>query len=368
MAGSGAPLLKDFVDGALVEALGDRFRVVHPGFDRSGFVTAVEPELGDLELKERIALIARSLAERLPPAFPDAADVVVAAAGSGSAPSGWEAWPLATFIELFGVDHPAEALDAMETVTRFASCEFALRPQLADHPEETFARLAEWVDNGDDAVRRLVSEGTRPLLPWGKRVPALREDPRRGLALVERLRADRSEAVRRSVANHLNDVSKDHPELAVETAARWAEDGTPEIGALLRHGLRTLVKRGDPAAMRVLGFTTDAQVEVAEFACEPAEIAIGERVELRATLRSCAREAQYVVVDCVVHFVKSDGAASPKVFKWAALDLAPGEEKQLVRRQWFRDMSTRTHHLGEQTIVLQVAGREAARTSVRLRR
>jgi 3-methyladenine DNA glycosylase AlkC len=366
MTDSDPPRLKDFVDAALVEAIGNRFAAVVAGFDRDGFVTEATATLEQLELKDRIALVATALAGRLPGAFPEASRVVVAATGCGEAPSGWEAWPLATFIELYGSEHPEAALDAMETVTRFASCEFAIRPLLEKHPEETFDRLRRWITHEDEAVRRLVSEGTRPLLPWGRRVAALREDPRRGMELAGVLRSDPSEGVRRSVANHLNDVSKDHPEIALETAARWASEGLAEVYDVVAHGLRTLIKRGNPSAMEILGFTAEAEIDVDEFSCEPAEIEIGGRVELRATLRSIGNVDQRVVVDYAVNYVKADGRTSAKVFKWATMEIGAGETRSLKRRQWFRDLSTRTHHPGTHTIVLQVAGRAAATVELEL--
>jgi 3-methyladenine DNA glycosylase AlkC len=363
VADGDAPLLKDFVDEALVASLAERFAAAAPGFDAAAFRSAVVPALAGLELKDRIAHIARELAAQLPPDFAEAVAIVVAAATRHPPASGWAAWPLATFIELFGGDHPGASLDAMETITTLSSCEFAIRVQLERHPDETWARLAEWVRHHDEAVRRLVSEGTRPLLPWGRRVAALRADPRPGLALVERLRADPSETVRRSVANHLNDVSKDHPDLAVETAGRWARDGSPEVDAVVRHGLRTLVKRGHLGALEVLGFTTEPSIVVDSFGCDPTEMPIGGRVELSAAIRSTASEPQRIVVDLVVHYVKADGSTSPKVFKWKVLDLDPGEEQRMTRRHWFRDQSTRTHRPGEHVVILQIAGRPAARTT-----
>jgi 3-methyladenine DNA glycosylase AlkC len=359
--------LKDFVDIDLVKRLGERMQLVYRGFARDEFVRQVSAVLPDLELKDRMAAIAGALAERLPAAFPEAVALVVEALESAETPlSGWEAWPLATYIELCGTGHPAESLDAMERVSPFMSCEMAIRPFLERYPEQTFERLERWVDHPDASVRRLVSEGTRPLLPWGKRVAALREDPLPGIRLIERLRDDPSEDVRRSVANHLNDVSKDHPELAVETARRWAKEGSVHTQRLLEHALRTLVKKGNPGALEVLGFTTAAEVEVDAFVCRPTEVPIGGEVELRARLRSTSGNDQHLVVDYIVHYVKRDGSSRPKVFKWKTLDLAAGAEIGLRRKQHVQDQSTRIHHPGLHRVELQVAGVVAAETAFEL--
>jgi 3-methyladenine DNA glycosylase AlkC len=351
------PALKEFVDAALVERLAARVTAVHPGFDGPALVASVVPCLKSLELKERIALVADGLAAGLPASFPEAAAVVVAAAEHPDPPiDGWQAWPLNTFVERHGVEDPVVSLDAMERLTRFASSEFAIRPLLEKYPDLVFERLDRWVEHPDEAVRRLASEGTRPLLPWGKRVGSLREHPERGLALVGRLRGDPSETVRRSVANHLNDVSRDHPDLAVAAAAEWAAGAGEPVLGVVRHGLRTLVKRGHPGALEVLGFDPAAGVVVDRFVIEPAVVEIGGRVEATVRLRSEEDAPCRVVVDLVVHYVKARGGLSPKVFKWRNLDLEPGETVQLRRRLSFADMSTRTHYPGRHRVCAQVAG------------
>jgi len=359
-----APKLKHYINRELIDRLGQRFAVVVEGFDRDRFVTSMFPALDSLELKDRVAAVAGGLAAQLHEDFPIASASVVNAAGYGERPDGWEAWPLAAFIEIYGVDHPESALDAMEVITTYSSCEFAIRPQLQNHPDETFDRLALWVSHPDERVRRLVSEGTRPLLPWASRVQSLRDDPWRSLALLDRLHTDSSETVRRSVANHLNDISRDHPDLALEVAVRWKTAGGGEkTTALLKHGLRTLLKRGNSGALDVLGFTTEAAVEVVSFTCEPSHIEIGGTVRLQTVVRSRGEGGQRLLVDLVVHFVKANGSTSPKVFKWATLDMAPGEQRTLARSHSFRDLSTRTHHAGRHRFVLQVAGSEAATTA-----
>lgn len=357
-----APKLKHYINRELVDRLGQRFAAVVEGFDPDRFAASLFPDLDSLELKDRIAAVAGGLAARLPEDFPIAVASVVDAVRHGDRPDGWEAWPLAAFIEIYGADHPAAALDAMEVITTYSSCEFAIRPQLENHPGGTFDRLSMWVDHPDERVRRLVSEGTRPLLPWATRVRSLRDDPRRSLALLDRLRNDSSETVRRSVANHLNDISRDHPDLAVEVAVRWkAGGGDAATMAVLSHGLRTLVKQGHSGALAALGFTTVAAVDVVSFTCQPARIEMGGTVRLQAEVRSTGDEVQRLVVDLVVHFVKANGSTSPKVFKWTTLDLTPGEERVLTRSHSFRDLSTRTHHPGHHQFVLQVAGGEAAK-------
>ena len=360
--------LKNMVDRAALERIAARFVAVTPGFPATAFVDDLTEQLDNLELKDRIAAIAARLRLDLPPSFPDALDVVVAASQQTEPePREFDAWPLCTFVELYGGEHTDASLDAMERLTVAFSCEFAIRPFLRDHAETTFHRLESWVTHPHESVRRLVSEGTRPRLPWGMRVPALIEDPRPGLHLIDRLYRDESPVVRRSVANHLNDVAMDHPDLAVGTARRFAENGTVETDALVKHALRTLVKNGDPEALEILGFTTEPGVEIESFTCNPGAITLGESVELEASLRSTSPVRQKLVIDYVVHHVKANGATTPKVFKWVLANLDPGESRSLRKVHAVREITTRRYHPGRHRVEIMIAGTAMARAEFDLR-
>jgi 3-methyladenine DNA glycosylase AlkC len=254
----------------------------------------------------------------------------------------------------------------MEHVTKRMSCEFAVRPFLRDHFVATYARLELFTAHDDERVRRLSSEGTRPRLPWGMQVQRLLDDPAPGIALLERLRHDPSETVRRSVANHLNDVAKEHPELVVDTVARWLNEPATER-SMVSHALRTLVKRGEPAALAVLGFTTDAEVEVDAFTVSPAVVEMGDRIVLQAEVRSTATSHQRLVIDFVIHHVNASGETSPKVFKWTTVELDPGEHRTLQKRRLIQQASTRTYRAGKHPVELQIAGRVVAASSFEVR-
>jgi 3-methyladenine DNA glycosylase AlkC len=275
---------------------------------------------------------------------------------------GFAAWPLCTFVEVFGVDDPNASLPAMEHLTERASCEFAIRPFLDRHFDLAYEQLMAFTRHEDEAVRRLPSEGTRPRLPWGARVKALMVDPSPGLALIEQLRHDPSDTVRRSVANHLNDVAKDHPDLVIEVAKRWSAEDPPVDPGLVKHALRTLVKQGNAGALDVLGFTTDASVLVNTFECSPGVVAMGDRIELTAEIVSTGKRQQHLVVDFVIHHVTAAGKTAPKVFKWTTVDLRPDETVQLTKRRLIQHASTRTYYPGIHRIELQVAGTVAAET------
>lgn len=342
-----------------VELIAERVSDVYPEFDRSGFAS-ITFELETLELKDRIAAVADQLHETLPASYPEAVAILVQAAEGGM--GGFAAWPLCTFVERHGVEHPTESLEAMESLTRASSCEFAIRPFLDQHLDQTMAAVSRWIESDCAAVRRLASEGTRPRLPWGYRVRALSDDPQIGLGVLERLRHDPSEMVRRSVANHLNDVAKDYPELVVETVGRWAKDGTVDE-RMISHALRSLVKQGHSGALSVLGFTTDAQIDVVAFDVRPRSLRLGGYIELVAVLRSTAEQEQRLVIDFVIHHPTTRGSLSTKVFKWTTVELEAGAERILTKRLRIETTSIRKYTAGVHVVELQVAGAVLATAS-----
>ncbi len=359
--------LKDSVDASVVDDLARRFAAVDERFDATGFVHRTTPQLDGLELKARMELIARELWHALGDRDPAASMAcLVDVARAEPAVAGWAAWPLATVVELFGPTCPSEALDAMEHITKRMSCEFAVRPFLRDHYEPTYARLLAFTAHEDERVRRLPSEGMRPRLPWGAGVQRLLDDPLPGLAVLYRLRHDPSETVRRSVANHLNDIARAHPQLVVDTLMAWVDE--PETDRrMVAHALRTLVKRGDLRALAVLGLTTESAVIVGRFDVSPAVVDMGMHITLTAEVISESNASQRLVVDFVVHHVTASGATSPKVFKWTTIDLAPGERCTITKRRAIQQASTRTYRSGAHRVELQIAGRVVASTSFDVR-
>lgn len=347
------------VGGAVVDDIAARVKEAAPEFDEGRFSSDLMAQLPELELKPRIEAIARRLRAGLSDEYLVALDTVVAVAQADPPIEGFAAWPLCTFVEIFGLGAPEESLAAMEHLTQRASCEFAIRPYLRDHWDKAYATLEAFAAHESPEVRRLASEGTRPRLPWGANVERLSDDHAPGMALLERLRHDVDEAVRRSVANHLNDISKTSPGLVVETAERWnRERATDE--RMIRHALRTLVKNGDQGALAALGYTTDPQVSIEEFRVEPPSVSMGDHLLLTAVLWSKSESDQRLVVDFVIHHVNKSGATTAKVFKWTTIDLPAGKAVTISKKRLIQMASTRTYYAGVHRVELQVAGKLAA--------
>ncbi len=247
-------------------------------------------------------------------------------------------------------------MEAQYELTKRFTSEFSIRAYLDRYPEQTLTRLGEWATDENVHVRRLVSEGTRPRLPWAPRLRAFQADPAPVLALLELVKDDPEEYVRRSVANNLNDISKDHPDLVVEVASRWWKGGDSQRRKLVRHGLRTLIKQGHPGALRVLGYGPESAVRLARVHVEPATVPIGEKVRIRVDLHNPSEDEQGALVDLIVHFVKANGSTSPKVFKGAERMLEAGSEAQIKKTISIAQHSTRTHYPGTHRVEVQLNG------------
>ena len=358
-------LMKDGLGPAAVARLREALQAADPGFDGAAFARRAQHGLATLELKERVNHLIHAMAAGLPADFEAALPVVLRAAAALPPPAvadklgGFAGWPLIDWVPVAGRGHPDVALAALRRLTPLFSAEFAVRPFLLDDPQGALATLHGWIGDPDHHVRRLVSEGTRPRLPWGVQLPMFRADPAPVLVLLTDLRDDPSEYVRRSVANNLNDIAKDHPEAVLDTCESWWADGGAERRALVRHGLRTLIKRGDRRALGILGFTTRPRVR-AVLALSTDSLDIGANLELDLQLESTGRSPQNLVVDYVVHHQRAGGRTTAKVFKWRTLTLAPGETVGLAKRHAFVPRSVRRLYPGAHRIEVLVGGEVAA--------
>ncbi len=276
--------------------------------------------LAEFELKERINWIAECLAKHLPGPLPDTAPILRAALPPPLDPlladddfGDFIFSPLGEFVARAGLpDHVDLALDLIEELTQRFSMEWAVRPYLNAHPDLVLNRMATWARHDSYHVRRLVSEGTRPRLPWGQAVGLSLDQP---LDLLDVLHRDRTRFVTRSVANHLNDITKKDPEMALERLKTWAEQGTQdrnELSWMTRHALRGLIKAGHPEAMTMLGYDPDADLNC-EISLKPGPVVIGSVLEFTCRIES-AKDAP-VLVDYVLWFRKADGGLRSKVFK-----------------------------------------------------
>ncbi len=356
--------LKTFFSPALVRRLAASIARVDPAFRSRAFIAHASAGLEDLELLARGKHISRALAAHLPPDYPEAVGVLLRSLGRehatdellgvGMAPFFY--LPHLLFVAEHGLGHFEVSMRAQYELTKRFSAESSIRPFIAKDPERTLAVLAGWARDPSAHVRRLVSEGTRLRLPWASRVPWLDANPGRVLELLELLKDDPAPLVRRSVANNLNDLGKVHPALLIRTCAAWLEDAPAERRALVEHALRSAVKRGDPGALRLLGYGAKPAVAVEDVRFEPRRVAIGGSVSMRFILRSRSRTPQDLLVDAAVHFVKASGRGRPKVFKLKRVVLPPRGWVELQARFSLAVHTTRKPRPGTHVVDLLVNG------------
>ncbi|MCA1193031.1 DNA alkylation repair protein [Saccharopolyspora sp. 6V] len=333
-------------------------------------VRAAAARLGPLGLRQRCDLLRDALLADVPG---DTAALLAAVRAARTSPgfAGWLVWPVTEAVvsravaEGTGTAFDA-ALDSLAELTPLLSSEFALRGLLEQDLHRALGRIREWTASPDEHVRRLASEGTRPYLPWAKRVRALLAEPTATVPIIDALHGDTSDYVRRSAANHLNDLSRDHPELVVQTAARWLGEPGEHTSRVARHGLRTLVKQGHPEALALLGYSPAPQVRVGELALDAGSVAIGGALEFRSTLVNTGAEPVALAVDYLVHHRKANGGRTAKTFKLTTRTLEPGGTWELAKRHSFREITTRRYHPGGHAVELQVNGVVRARAEFTL--
>ena len=369
---------KNLINATLVQTAARHLSRTVPGFDARRFTALCVAGLDALELKARAMQIADALEATLPDDFASAAEAIEAALApaaedeqlselrlSDAGLAGWILWPVGEFVARRGIAHPERALATLAELTQRFSAEFAIRPFIVAHPHISFATLARWAGHPNLHVRRLVSEGSRPRLPWGLQLKALVTDPTPTLPLLRALQDDPSEYVRRSVANHLNDIAKDHPALV----AQWLEDHLPGAPAprraLLKHASRTLIKKGHPRVLKAWGLGAPLRGS-AVLTVGPARVKLGGEVQLTLVLKSKAASAQRLVIDYAVHHVKADGSRSPKVFKGWNVELPARGELKLNKRHSLRPITTRRYHAGLHALDVMVNGKVLAHSAFEL--
>lgn len=354
--------LKHILDEASVRLLAGELRRVLPSFPKEAFVKAGLKGLADLALMARAWHIADALQAHLPGPFAAAAGILVASLGpkpvpgEGTAQSPLRYMPHLCFVQKYGLDDFEAAMRAQYELTRWFSAEFSIRAFLVKYPEATYARLLEWTRDDNVHVRRLASEGTRPRLPWAPRLPAFQADPRPVLALLERLKDDSERYVQRSVANNLNDIGKDHPDLLVGICRQWLADAPPDRQWIVRHTLRSLVKKGHAGALELLGVGAKPDIRISHVSVSPRRVAVGDKLRFSFTIASTGQRPQDLLIDYAVHFVKANGGSRPKVFKLRQIDLPPAARMELAASVSFADMTTRRHYPGPHRIELLING------------
>jgi len=359
-----AERLKDrFFTEESIRAFASLVQQHYPPFEELALVRLLtDDSFQGLELMQMSRSATESLARLLPSSYPEAIGILREIAPEAK---GMETFCLPTFVQLYGLDDWSTSLPAMAFFTKYASCEFAIRPFILADPGRAMAFLEELTGDEDENVRRFASEGCRPRLPWAVALPPFKKDPAPILPILERLKSDDSAFVQRSVANNLNDISKDHPELVLDICERWA--GTLEsTDWIVKRACRTLLKRGDPRAMLLFGFEDPKALTVIDARMSRKSVTIGGDARLDFTVDVGTKKPAKVRLEYTVRYVKANGRTSGKVFQIREASLPPGRHDFSTKLS-FADLSTRKHYPGEHRISITVNGMEKAETVINLK-
>jgi 3-methyladenine DNA glycosylase AlkC len=372
--GTGFSLKDHLFNETKVCYLADLFQKNVAGFNARVFIRETMTGLAELELKARIVHIATKLEQHLSDDFAVASKQIVSALPPPLDPNRTDddfgdfiIAPLGEYVVRNGLTkkHLRHSLKTLQEITQRFSMEDAIRAFINAFPAETMDELTKWAAHKNYHVRRLVSEGTRPSLPWSGRIAI---DPKIPLGLLDRLYSDSTRYVTRSVANHLNDIAKAQPETVLQTLKRWKKENAQhkaEFEWICKHALRTLVKKGHAQALEFLGFTSNPQVIISDFKLATKKVKPGEAIEFSFTV--AANQPESVVIDYVIEFVKANGALSPKVHKLKQLQLEQGTRNKITKRHVLRaNATTYTLYPGTHFVTLQVNGKSFGRKSFEL--
>jgi 3-methyladenine DNA glycosylase AlkC len=355
-----SPALKEMFNAARYRRVADVLGQLEPRFDRDEFLKLTLTGLAERSLLQRMRRMSEALHASIPGSYPQVLDVLRKLAPKLQ--HNFVSIVLPDYVSVYGCEHFELSLDALRHLTRFGSSEFGIRTFLKKDLARTLREMAQWADDPDEHVRRLASEGSRPRLPWSFRLDEIVRNPELTAPILAKLINDPSLYVRKSVANHLNDHSKDHPEWLVDWIGRQ-DLSQPHTRWIAKRALRTLIKRGDPAALKLLGATGKAELKGIRFSVTPNRLALGSRVTINFSATASGKRRQNLVIDFAVHYVKSSGATSAKIFKWKVVEADPGMELSLSKGLRLQDFTTRKHYPGLHRVVVHANGSPVAEES-----
>ncbi|MFN8344925.1 MAG: DNA alkylation repair protein [Spirosomataceae bacterium] len=353
--------LKHIYSPAFYNRLSDVLAVTLPSFDKQDFMAQILTEEFDgMELKERMRHTTQVLHRFLPGDFSEAVALIekiitqFRQENVGEDSLGFIFFP--DYIEVYGLDDFDTSVKALEFVTQFITCEFAVRPFLLNYGDKMMNQMLTWSRHQSPKVRRLASEGSRPRLPWAMAVPALKKNPTPIVTILENLKNDPSESVRRSVANNLNDISKEHPDLVLQLTKAW-KGQTKEIDAVVRHGCRMLLKQGHSEVLALYSLVSK-HIHLSEFALLTPTVKVGESLAFSFWVHNGNSGRQKVRLEYAVYYKRQNGQLSKKVFKISEREYEANEQVKILRKQRFIPITTRRFYVGTQQLSVIINGEE----------
>jgi len=352
--------LKEMFNPPFYKHFAGAFQRVYGKFDAAGFCREVTHDLASLELNQRLRRTSTVLKKYLPSSFSRAVAIMQDAAPLLK--TGYTALVLPDFVGCYGVDHFELSMNALRYFTSFGSSEFAVREFIRRDPKRALAFMVDWAGDDNVHVRRLASEGSRPRLPWSFRLDAVIAQPELTAPILEKLKADSQLYVKKSVANHLNDISKDNPGYMLRTVEKW-DMQNEHTRWIIRHACRNLIKKGDPQALQLFSFEKTVKVSVLNLRLSAQKLRLGEHLTFSFDVESRKASPQRLVIDYAVSYYRPSEKISKKIFKLKDVELSGRKKITLTKSQQFRNFTTRTHHEGKHVIEIMVNGKKMAEGS-----
>ncbi|MCW3085491.1 MAG: hypothetical protein JWP12_2857 [Bacteroidetes bacterium] len=345
--------LKDMFNKKFYERLAVGFSKADKNFHPDKFVKEVVKNTEELSLNQRLRNTSVILHNHLPADYKKAAAIILEVA---PAFGGYTALVFPDFVGLYGHDHVDLSLDALKELTQYSSSEFAIREYLKRDLNKTIKVMYKWAENKNPHVRRLSSEGSRPRLPWSFSLEQIAKNPELTKPILELLKADPELYVKKSVANHLNDFSKNQADWMLNLINSW-DKKNEHTAWIIKHASRTLIKKGDARSLAVFDFEKNAKLKVEHLAIKKNKIKLGEQLEFSFDVISEKNKSQKLVIDYAIHYAKKSGESSRKVFKLKELNLKANATEKITKKQLFKDFSTRKHYAGKHTLEILVNGK-----------
>ncbi|OJJ13952.1 DNA alkylation repair protein [marine bacterium AO1-C] len=358
-----AELLKDrYFQPAFFEKLTKEIKQVYKAFDSQKFKQLLyDKDWEAKELKTRMRHASHCLHQTLPSDYIQAIDILKQVAPKFN---DFDGMLFPDFVEVYGVEDWQTSIPALELFTQFSSAEFAIRPFIEQYFDQTMTKMLEWSTHENFHVRRLASEGCRPRLPWASPLRMLKKDPAPILSILENMKSDETDYVRRSVANNLNDIAKDHPNVVIETAQNWFGH-IKETNWIVKHACRTLLKLGNPQVLAIFGFLDASKVKVNDLILTQDTLKIGE--ELEFSFAVMPDQDSKLRIEYGIDYRKANGSTSRKIFQVSESEYKANDSKAFSRKQSFKNMTTRKHYAGKHTLAIIVNGLEKASVDFELR-
>jgi 3-methyladenine DNA glycosylase AlkC len=356
--------LKNNYNLTFFEAFTTHFQLVYPEFAKAKFLEILlDNDWETRELKQRMRHITLCLGAVLPKDYRAALAIMKRVGADLDGKLEYLFFP--DFVEVYGLDDFEISVEALQLFTPLCSSEFAVRPFIVKYPEKMMALMMEWTQSDNHHVRRLACEGCRPRLPWGMALQNFKKNPAAILPILEALKDDESEYVRRSVANNLNDISKDDSELVLEIGERWFGESLNR-DKLVKHALRTLLKQGNTRAMELFGFTNSDKVSVTQLKISPLKIEIGNDGVFSFKLEHSAGKTMKLRIEYAVYYIKSSGRQSRKIFQLTENTFETDRVYEFEKKQHFKNLTTRKHYTGLHRLALVVNGVEKVEVAFEL--